>query len=50
MRGGEVVAGVLLRGEPVALALPAGEWRDVLAEAAVSGSFTLDGLALLKRT
>jgi (1->4)-alpha-D-glucan 1-alpha-D-glucosylmutase len=49
VRGGEVVAGVLVRGEPVALALPAGDWRDVLGEGTVSGTFTLDGLALLAR-
>ena len=49
MRGGDVVAGALLRGEPVTLKLPAGEWRDVLAERTVSGSVTLDGIALLTR-
>ena len=50
VRGGQVLAAVLLRGEPVELALPAGEWQDVLAEREVSGSLTLDGIALLNRT
>jgi (1->4)-alpha-D-glucan 1-alpha-D-glucosylmutase len=47
VRGGEVLAGALLRGEPVELTLPAGEWRDVLADRTVSGTVTLDGIALL---
>ena len=50
MRGGEVLAATLLRGEPVELKLPAGDWRDVLAEREVSGTLTLDGIALLERT
>jgi (1->4)-alpha-D-glucan 1-alpha-D-glucosylmutase len=49
VRGGDVVAGALLRGEPVTLQLPEGEWRDVLAERTLSGSVTLDGIALLER-
>jgi (1->4)-alpha-D-glucan 1-alpha-D-glucosylmutase len=49
VRGGDVVAGALLRGEPVTLKLPAGAWRDVLAERTLSGSATLDGIALLER-
>ena len=49
VRGGDVVAAALLRGEPVELALPRGEWRDVLAERDVSGTLTLDGIALLER-
>jgi (1->4)-alpha-D-glucan 1-alpha-D-glucosylmutase len=49
VRGGEVVVGVLLRGEPVTLTLPPGEWRDVLGERTVSGTLTLDGRALLER-
>ena len=49
VRGGEVLAAALLRGEPVELQLPAGEWRDVLAEREVSGTLTLDGIALLTR-
>jgi (1->4)-alpha-D-glucan 1-alpha-D-glucosylmutase len=49
MRGGDVLAAALLRGEPVELALPAGEWRDVLGERTVSGALTLDGIALLTR-
>jgi (1->4)-alpha-D-glucan 1-alpha-D-glucosylmutase len=49
VRGGEVVAGALLRGEPVSLALPPGDWRDVLAERTVSGTIALDGIALLTR-
>ncbi|WP_028062294.1 alpha-amylase family glycosyl hydrolase [Solirubrobacter soli] len=49
VRGEAVVAGVLLRGEPVALTLPPGDWRDVLGERTVSGTLTLDGLALLSR-
>jgi (1->4)-alpha-D-glucan 1-alpha-D-glucosylmutase len=49
VRGGDVVAGALLRGEPVELQLPEGEWRDVLAERTLSGSVTLDGIALLER-
>ena len=44
-----VLAAVLLRGEPVELALPRGEWHDVLAERDVSGSLTLDGIVLLER-
>ena len=32
VRGGDVVAGALLRGAPVSLTLPPGDWRDVLAE------------------
>jgi (1->4)-alpha-D-glucan 1-alpha-D-glucosylmutase len=48
-RGGEVVAGVLLRGAPVTVALPPGEWRDVLGEGTLSGALTLDGIALLTR-
>ena len=50
VRGGAVLAAALLRGEPVELPLPAGEWRDVLAEREVSGTLTLDGIALLERT
>jgi (1->4)-alpha-D-glucan 1-alpha-D-glucosylmutase len=49
VRGGEVLAAALLRGEPVELALPDGEWHDVLAEREVSGALTLDGIALLTR-
>ena len=49
VRGDAVLAGALLRGEPVELRLPAGEWRDVLAEREVSGTLTLDGIALLTR-
>jgi (1->4)-alpha-D-glucan 1-alpha-D-glucosylmutase len=49
VRGGEVDAGVRLRGEPVRVSLPDGEWRDVLGEGTVSGSLALDGLALLER-
>jgi (1->4)-alpha-D-glucan 1-alpha-D-glucosylmutase len=49
VRGGDVAAGALLRGEPATLKLPAGEWRDVLAERTLSGSVTLDGIALLER-
>jgi (1->4)-alpha-D-glucan 1-alpha-D-glucosylmutase len=49
VRGGDVVAGALLRGEPVTLKLPPGEWRDVLAEREVSGTLALDGIALLTR-
>jgi (1->4)-alpha-D-glucan 1-alpha-D-glucosylmutase len=49
VRGGDVVAGVLLRGEPVTVTLPDGEWDDVLGEGTVSGSFELDGRALLAR-
>src|SRR3954447_2240305 len=45
-RGGDVVAGALRRGEPVALTLPAGDWRDVLTDTALSGALTLTGLAL----
>jgi (1->4)-alpha-D-glucan 1-alpha-D-glucosylmutase len=47
VRGGTVLAATLLRGAPVSIALPAGEWRDVLGERAVSGTLTLDGIALL---
>ncbi len=50
VRGGAVVAGALLRGEPVTLELPPGEWCDVLAERKLSGSVALDGIALLERT
>jgi len=50
VRGGDVVAGALLRGEPVTLTLPAGDWRDVLTDAPVTGPLTLAGIALLKRT
>jgi (1->4)-alpha-D-glucan 1-alpha-D-glucosylmutase len=49
VRGGDVVAGALLRGEPVSVTLPPGEWRDVLGEGTVSGALTLDGIALLTR-
>ncbi|HEY6890544.1 MAG TPA: hypothetical protein VI300_22260, partial [Solirubrobacter sp.] len=49
VRGGTVLAGTLLRGEPVTLTLPAGEWRDVLADREVSGSVALDGVLLLTR-
>lgn len=49
VRGGEVVAGTLLRGEPVEVALPAGDWRDVLGERTLSGSVTLDAITLLER-
>jgi hypothetical protein len=38
---------VRLRGEPVTVTLPPGEWRDVLGERSVSGTLTLDGIALL---
>ncbi len=48
-RGGEVLAAALLRGDPVELKLPAGDWRDVLAEREVSGTLTLDAIALLER-
>ena len=37
------------RAEPVELSLPAGAWHDVLAEREVSGTLTLDGIALLTR-
>jgi len=47
VRGGSVLAATLLRGEPVSIALPPGEWRDVLAERTLSGSATLDGIMLL---
>ncbi len=50
VRGGDVVAGALLRGAPATVKLPPGEWRDVLAERALSGSVTLDGIALLERS
>jgi (1->4)-alpha-D-glucan 1-alpha-D-glucosylmutase len=50
VRGGEVVAATLLRGGPVEIELPAGDWLDVLAERTLSGTLTLDGIALLKRT
>jgi (1->4)-alpha-D-glucan 1-alpha-D-glucosylmutase len=49
VRGDAVLAATLLRGEPVSLALPPGEWRDVLDERTVSGTLTLDGIALLAR-
>jgi (1->4)-alpha-D-glucan 1-alpha-D-glucosylmutase len=49
VRGGDVVAGALLRGGPVTLQLPEGEWRDVLAERTLSANVTLDGIALLER-
>jgi (1->4)-alpha-D-glucan 1-alpha-D-glucosylmutase len=49
VRGGSVVAGALLRGEPVEVALPPGRWRDVLAEREVSGTLELDAIALLER-
>jgi (1->4)-alpha-D-glucan 1-alpha-D-glucosylmutase len=49
VRGDAVVAGALLRGSPVQVALPPGEWRDVLGERTVSGTLTLDGIALLTR-
>jgi (1->4)-alpha-D-glucan 1-alpha-D-glucosylmutase len=48
-RGGSVLAAALLRGEPIELSLPAGEWRDVLAERTLSGRVTLDAIALLTR-
>jgi (1->4)-alpha-D-glucan 1-alpha-D-glucosylmutase len=50
VRGGTVLAAVRLRGEPVELALPEGTWRDVLAAREVSGTLTLDGIALLARS
>ena len=50
VRGDRVVAAALLRGAPVELALPDGEWHDVLAERTLSGTLTLDSLALLERT
>jgi (1->4)-alpha-D-glucan 1-alpha-D-glucosylmutase len=50
VRGGDVIAAALLRGEPVALTLPAGDWRNVLTDTPVSGPFTLASIALLKRT
>src|SRR3954468_6151525 len=49
VRGDAVVAGALLRGSPAPVALPPGEWRDVLGERTVSGTLTLDGIALLTR-
>jgi (1->4)-alpha-D-glucan 1-alpha-D-glucosylmutase len=49
LRGGDVLSAVLLRGEPVTLDLPQGEWRDALGERQVSGTLTLDGIALLER-
>jgi (1->4)-alpha-D-glucan 1-alpha-D-glucosylmutase len=49
VRGDDVVAGALLRGAPISLALPAGKWRDVLGDRTVSGTVTLDGIALLAR-
>ena len=49
VRGGEVLAAVLLRGEPVELKLPAGGWRDVLDEREVSGSLELASITLLER-
>jgi (1->4)-alpha-D-glucan 1-alpha-D-glucosylmutase len=49
LRGGTVLAAALLRGAPAELALPPGEWRDVLAERELSGTLTLDGIALLER-
>jgi (1->4)-alpha-D-glucan 1-alpha-D-glucosylmutase len=49
VRGGAVVAGVRLRGEPATVTLPPGEWRDVLGEGTVSGTLTLGGIALLER-
>ena len=39
---------VRLRGEP-ASSRPDGEWRDVLGEGTISGTLTLDGIALLDR-
>src|SRR4051794_41095808 len=50
LRGGSVFVAVRLRGEPVTLTLPSGDWRDVLTDTAVSGALTLTGLALLERT
>jgi (1->4)-alpha-D-glucan 1-alpha-D-glucosylmutase len=49
VRGGDVVAAVLLRGDPVTVTLPVGEWRDVLTDRTFSNTVTLDGLALLTR-
>ena len=49
MRGGDVVAGALLRGDAGRRSrCPPGEWRDVLGEGTVSGTLTLDGIALLR--
>jgi (1->4)-alpha-D-glucan 1-alpha-D-glucosylmutase len=49
VRGGDVVAGVLLRGGALALPLPAGRWRDVLVGHTVTGAATLGGITLLER-
>jgi hypothetical protein len=56
VRGGTVVACAWLRGDGKApVALPAGEWRDVLSDAVVSGRVAVrdlcgpDGIALLER-
>jgi len=49
VRGGDVLAAALLRGEPVELQLPRGRWRDVLDEREHAGTFPLDGIALLER-
>jgi (1->4)-alpha-D-glucan 1-alpha-D-glucosylmutase len=57
VRGGEVVAAALLRGDGAAkLTLPAGEWRDVLDARTLSGRLTVadlvgaHGIALLERS
>ena len=45
-----MLAAALLRGAPVELTLPEGDWHDVLAERTHSGTLTLDGVALLEHT
>jgi (1->4)-alpha-D-glucan 1-alpha-D-glucosylmutase len=51
VRGGGVVAAVTLRGDGHDVALPAGRWRDVLADRTVAGGVELGehGIALLAR-
>ncbi|HWK25247.1 MAG TPA: alpha-amylase family glycosyl hydrolase [Solirubrobacter sp.] len=49
LRGGTVLAAARLRGGPGALALPPGRWRDVLADRELTGSVTLDPIALLEQ-
>jgi (1->4)-alpha-D-glucan 1-alpha-D-glucosylmutase len=46
-RGGTVFAGALLRGAPVDVPRPRGEWRDVLSGSA--GTVRLGGVTLLER-